>query len=201
MTSHDSIPLYSLDSDEDGLDRRQLEVLSVLSEDEGTVYSFQGLRRKLGLHQEMLSRTLDRLEDQAFIVKTNDGYRVNPNKCTSQFEFDVEMTPNETEVVTARLPIEVNTSLVLNALKGRWFREFRWLGYSDAQAQLTMSWISENGEIQLRVRILNSNLAISAIYPSDANREKATASAFELFNFVNRAMKKKLTPFKHQVPN
>ena len=201
MTSHDSFPLYSLDSDEEGLDSRQLEVLSVLSEDGSTVYSFQGLRRKLGLHQEMLSRTLDRLEDQDLVVKTNDGYRVNPNKCASHFEFNVEMAPIETEVVTARLPIEVNTSLILSTLKGRWFREFRWLGYSAVQSELTMSWISENGEIQLRVRILNSNLTISAIYQSETNREKATTSAFELFNFINRAMKKKLTPFRHQIPN
>lgn len=180
--------MYLFDADEKELDYRQLEVLSALSEDAKSTYSFQGLRRKLRFHQEMLSRTLSRLEEHELVERTNDGYRIiNPNKGAFRVGYIAKATPIETQVVTAYLPREVNVSLVLNKLKGRWFREFRWLGYSETQNGLVLSWITDDGHIQIRANIIKNILTISALYESKIDQERATRSTFELFDFINRS--------------
>ena len=176
------------EGNEDGPDCRQLEVLSALSQEENATYSFQGLRRKLGLHQEMLSRTLDRLEEQELVERMDDGYRIN-SKENLGFDYSIETAPAETEVVTACLPSSVNVSFVLSALKGRWFHEFRWLGYSQISSGLTLSWITDDGRIELRTRISENTLTISALYRVKTDQERATTSALELFDLVIRATK------------
>jgi DNA-binding transcriptional ArsR family regulator len=176
------------EGNEDGPDCRQLEVLSALSQEENATYSFQGLRRKLGLHQEMLSRTLDRLEEQDLVERMDDGYRIN-SKENLGFNYSIETAPTETEVVTACLPSSVNVSFVLSALKGRWFHEFRWLGYSQTSSGLTLSWITDDGRIELRTKISENTLTISALYRVKTDQERATTSALELFDLVSRATK------------
>jgi hypothetical protein len=200
MSTSNNVQLYDSDTDEEELDSRQLEVLGALSECESATYSFQGLRRRLGFHQEMLSRTLDRLEDQHLVVKTNDGYRINP-EATFHLGYDFEITPIETQVVEATLPAEIEVSFLLKTLRGRWFRELRWLGYSEAHSGLTLSWITEDGRIQLRVKMLKSKLAISTLCRSEKDRERAIKSAFELFDFVTRVAGKSQIPLRDQVPN
>lgn len=169
--------------DEEGLDHRQREVLSALSEDRNATYSFQGLRRKLGLHQEMLSRTLDRLEEQDLIERTEDGYRIGLERRTSRPGVAGE-TSIETRVVAASLPIETDPILVLERLKGRWFGEFRWLGYSVTSSNLTMKWISDDGRIQLRAKLHKNALTIDAVHSSGIEENRAMSSAFELFELV-----------------
>ncbi len=200
MSTSNNVQLYDSDTDEEELDSRQLEVLWALSECESATYSFQGLRRRLGFHQEMLSRTLDRLEDQHLVVKTNDGYQINP-EATFHLGYDFETTPIETQVVEATLPAEIEVSFLLKTLRGRWFHEMRWLGYSEAHSGLTLSWITEDGRIQLRVKMLKSKLTISTLCRSEKDRERATKSAFELFDFVTRVAGKNQIPSRDQVPN
>jgi len=185
MSSSDSFQLCGLPSNQE-LDYRQREVLSALSEEQKATYSFQGLRRKLGLHQEMLSRTLDRLEEQDLVERTEDGYRISFDRRASRLG-GAGSASIEARAVTACLPHEVNPSLVLRSLKGRWFSEFRWLGYSAAPSGLTMSWISDDGRVQLRAKLLRNTLMIDAIYGSGVEKDRAMRSAFELFDlFTDR---------------
>jgi hypothetical protein len=184
MSETDIIQLCGLDWRE--LDFRQREVLSALSEDAKATYSFQGLRRKLGLHQEMLSRTLDRLEEQELVEKTNDGYRISTSIETIRSAEGDEVAPIERQVITAGLPVTADIDLILNALKGRWFSEFRWLGYSETESELILSWITEDGRIQIRAKIVRNTIAISASYRSRTDEEQATRSAIELFDLVTK---------------
>jgi DNA-binding Lrp family transcriptional regulator len=195
-----TVQSYGSNDQKEELDYRQVDVLSALSEDENTIYSFQGLRRKLGLHQEMLSRTLDRLEDQDLVVRTNDGYRINPNKGSCSFGYVTETVPIETQAITARLPAKVNVNIILKTWKGRWFGEFRWLGYSQTASGLVLSWITEDGRIQLRAKICNT-LTIGAVYGSKTDEERAMTSAFELFDFISRVTKPKTIHSSRCIPN
>ena len=51
-------------------------VMNMLSSETDATYTFQGMRRRLGLHQEKLTRILKRLEDDNLVLKTNEGYKV-----------------------------------------------------------------------------------------------------------------------------
>src|SRR5881409_4383707 len=54
----------------------QTLVMNMLSSENDATYSFQGMKRRLGLHQEKLTRILKRLEDDNLVTRTDDGYKV-----------------------------------------------------------------------------------------------------------------------------
>jgi DNA-binding MarR family transcriptional regulator len=134
----------------------------------------------------MLSRTLDRLEEQDLVERTEDGYRISFDRRASRFGH-TESASIETRAVTAYLPHEVDPGLILRSLKGRWFGEFRWLGYSSTSSAAIMSWISDDGRVELRAKLLTNMLTIDALCSSTIDKERAIRSAFELFDlFANR---------------
>src|SRR5207244_11322508 len=54
----------------------QTLVMNMLSSENDATYSFQGMKRRLGLHQEKLTRILNRLEDDNLVLKTDEGYKI-----------------------------------------------------------------------------------------------------------------------------
>src|SRR3989442_14738985 len=60
----------------DDLRDHDREVLEFLSQDPSTQVAFQGLRRRLGIHPEQLSRALHRLAQDELVERTELGYRV-----------------------------------------------------------------------------------------------------------------------------
>src|SRR5260370_245384 len=66
----------SYDSDESNLTPRDTGVLQTVMEEGLTVFTFDGLKRLTGLHQEKLSRIIDRLEEEGLLEKVDEGYRI-----------------------------------------------------------------------------------------------------------------------------
>src|SRR4030066_394595 len=60
------------------LGERDTDVLSVINSEDLTLFTFDGLKRRLGLHPETLSRILARLEEEGLLKKENHGYKVSP---------------------------------------------------------------------------------------------------------------------------
>ncbi len=58
------------------LTARDSSILHAIQDEGLTVFAFDGLKRLLGVHQEMLSRVLDRLEDEGLLEKVSEGYRL-----------------------------------------------------------------------------------------------------------------------------
>ncbi len=202
MSSEGVFRAQDFDPDEYELDSRQREVLTAMSQDSEATYSFQGLRRKLGLHQEMLSRTLDRLEEQELVQRTQDGYRLSSqHRYPASFGYNAVAQTFEAQVVTAYLPSEIDFTVMLGKMRGRWFKEFRWLGYSQGPNGLSLNWITDDGRIHLRVRIHHRKLVISALYSDRSDHERAARSAFELFDFVGRASGEVLRPERQPLLN
>lgn len=72
--NEDSLPII-----EDLLHNNDSKILSLLSQETGSNFSFKGLIRKLNLHQQSLTRALNRLEDLRLIDKSHIGYRLTKN--------------------------------------------------------------------------------------------------------------------------
>ncbi len=62
------------DLDESNLTARDTDVIQAVVEEGLTVFTFDGLKRLVGLHQEKLSRIIDRLEEEGFVEKVPEGY-------------------------------------------------------------------------------------------------------------------------------
>ena len=166
------------------LDDRELEVLKLFSTDQNAHYSFQGLRRRLGLHQETLTRTLKRLEDAHAIERSPDGYKLRSSMVSS---FTVPTTqPIAKPIVEAYLPAQVDVTILFQRLRGKWFGSFRWLGYSHDGGTLSMSWISEDGRLQLQARINDGKILIGADSQGNSNQSEQIGAAYQLFDHITK---------------
>lgn len=173
------------DLEEFDLDDRELEVLKLLSSEQNAYFSFQGLRRRLGLHQETLTRTLKRLEDARAIERSADGYKLRSS--SNSFSFTVRTNqPDPKPVVEAYLPTQVDVTVLFQKLRGKWFGNFRWLGYSHDGNLLSMRWISEDGHMQLQARISSGKITIGADTYTNQNESEQIAAAYQLFDHITK---------------
>jgi len=173
------------DFQEFDLDDREIEVLKLLSSEQNAHFSFQGLRRRLGLHQETLTRTLKRLEDAHAIQRSPDGYTLT--KPGNSFSFTVRTNPpNPKPIVEAYLPAQIDVTVLFQRLRGRWFGNFRWLGYSHDGNQLSMSWISDDGHMELQARISSEKIIIGAETHGNYNESEQMAAAYQLFDHITK---------------
>jgi len=130
------------------LSERDTDVLSLIDEEDLTVFTFDGLKRRLNLHPETLSRILSRLEQEGMVKKTPEGYRVTP-KIT---KLKLQPTHNEApsaQLLQTFLPSDLRTQQLILELKGKWFGLLRWLGMSENSEGVTLKWITEDGGIQI----------------------------------------------------
>jgi DNA-binding transcriptional ArsR family regulator len=181
--------------EETDLDDREREVLSFLSSEQNSYYSFQGLRRRLGYHQETLTRTLKRLEEANAIERSPQGYKLKGN--VTSYGFNVR--PNQLlpkPIIDASLPSQVDVTVLFQRLRGRWFSNFRWLGYSSDGDQLSMSWISEDGQMQLQARIMTGKILITADSLAPNAESQQIAAAYQLFDHISKVAEEMV---QHQV--
>jgi len=154
--------------------------------DQNAYFSFQGLRRRLGLHQETLTRTLKRLEEAHVIERTQDGYKLRQNRNT----FSLNIHPAEAyakPVIDAYLPANINVTVLFQKLRGHWFSDFRWLGYSQEGTQLSMTWISEDGQMQVQARMAGGKITIAADSLIGSEEPRRIAAAYQLFDRITKA--------------
>ncbi len=180
------------------LDDREREVLKLLSSEQNAHFSFQGLRRRLGFHQETLTRTLKRLEEASVIERSPDGYKLKGTG--NSFSFTVRTNPPLAKaIIDAFLPSQVDVTVLFQRLRGRWFSNFRWLGYSHDGNQLSMSWISEDGRMQLQARISAGKITIGADSDTNQNDSQQIAAAYQLFDHITKVAEE-MVQNANQVP-
>ena len=175
----------NLQFEEFDLDDREREVLKLLLSEQNAHFSFQGLRRRLGLHQETLTRTLKRLEEASVIERSPEGYKLK--ETGNSYSFTVRTNPSPPKaIIDAYLPSQVDVTVLFQKLRGRWFSNFRWLGYSHDGNQLSMSWISEDGRMQLQARISAGKITIGADSNTTQNDSQQIAAAYQLFDHITK---------------
>ena len=60
--------------DDSYLSERDADVLALIEKEDLAVFTFDGIKRRTGLHPETLSRVLARLEEEGILKKQADGY-------------------------------------------------------------------------------------------------------------------------------
>lgn len=189
------VPQFDLSSglEEFEFDPHEVEVLKLLSSEQDAHYSFQGLRRRLGFHQETLTRTLKRLEEAHVIERSPEGYKLRGTG--SDYSFTVQTHQVLAKpIVNAYLPSQVDVTVLFQRLRGKWFSNFRWLGYSRDGNQLSMSWISEDGHMELQARIGDGKITIGVESMTNQNETEQAASAYQLFDHITKVAEEMIHP-------
>ncbi len=155
--------------------------MDLLTSESDATYSFQGMKRRLGLHQEKLTRILKRLEDDNLVLKTDGGYRVTGhNRKNTRHQVTGE------PVIRGQLPPGVDPEGLISKLKGRWFKNFRWLGYSNGDTGHSLYWITEDGRFQVRVQLSPSGILVWSDATEAKDNVSPVAAGYELFDRISR---------------
>ena len=147
-------------------------------------FGFQGLKRKLGIHQETLSRALHRLEDDQLIEHTTDGYRLTPQGSA------IIKRPNSTSrthgILDTYLPSDISISDLISRLKYSWFGTLRWLGYAETKEETTLNWVTEDGVSKVIARFKGKRLAIEIEHSEYVLSDSAIKFAHELLARITK---------------
>lgn len=166
---------------------RDADVLSLIDEEDLTVFTFDGLKRRLGLHPETLSRILNRLEQEGVVKKEPNGYKVTPKLAKLRLQ---ETHRDETRVplLQTYLPSNMQIQHLIANLRGRWFGLLRWFGISEDSRGVTMKWVTEDGGIQINAIIEDSTLTINAKFLRDNNLNRALSASYQLMAYIGKLL-------------
>jgi DNA-binding HxlR family transcriptional regulator len=172
------------------------KVLSVLNE-AGSNYSFKGLMRKLGLHQQSLARALHRLEEMGLVEKSPEGYRLSRTGGSAISRFD-ELRPRGREymqLLQTYIPLNVRAVEVVRQLVGRWFKNLRWLGMIESGTGYTLQWSSDDGSFQINLRLIADYIVIETNASTEKEKVEAMVGSYAIYEQITKAMQSKLGAF------
>ena len=184
-TPKDLPPLSEFDETEDiELSARDTGILQAIQEEGLTVFSFDGLKRLVGVHQEMLSRILGRLEDEGLLERVLEGYRLTSK--AGHLLRPMSLAAPRVPIVQSLLPQDINMQEIIHGLKGRWFGSLRWLGYTQNDEGTTLKWITDEENVQIDAKFTDTYLSIDAKIPEGKDSSKAVRAAHQLLGHVSR---------------
>lgn len=207
--SNDRIGDY-LQSKDDILRNNDAKILSLLGQETGSNYSFKGLIRKLNLHQQSLTRALNRLEDLKLIKKSQIGYRLTTNgeslmmllsstkNSTNNLIGRDNSVPNKEkqkrngyiQLLQTYIPVDVKPEEILHKLIGKWFNNLRWIGLIESEAGgYMLQWVSDgNNAFQIILRVISDYLIIETNACSEKEKIEAMIGSYRIFEQVTKIL-------------
>ena len=133
------------------LTRDELEVLFLLATTEMsaeglTTFSFSGIKRQLGKHQQKITKAVNRLVSKGLIYKNSAGYSISQKGTTILSEIiklqnAVDLHKATDKYLEQRIIFDSKISLekIAFLLVGKWFGSFRYISHTEGK-QLTVRW-------------------------------------------------------------
>lgn len=169
------------------------KILSVLTE-AGSNYSFKGLMRKLGLHQQSLSRALHRLEEMGLVEKSPMGYKLSKGSDTaiSRIALDKPKGREYMQLLQTYIPLNVRASEIVRQLVGKWFKNLRWLGMIESGTGYTLQWSSDDGSFQINLRMISDYIVIETNASTEKEKVEAMVGSYAIYEQITKALHRKL---------
>jgi DNA-binding MarR family transcriptional regulator len=177
-----------------GHDLAVLEALGGSFEDAGAI-SFQGIRRKLGLHQESLSRALRRLERDGLVGKSEHDYKISKKGTEILSRMKSKNSQSSGDVIfpipilRTILPPDATELELEEALSHKWFGSLRWYGSSRNDEGTVLAWTTDDGKLRLSARLSDGYLTVESQATTKESMETAIRAAYEIFDHISRVFK------------
>lgn len=163
---------------------RDLNVLNLIGEEDLASFTFDGLKRRLGVHSETLSRILCRFEEQGLVEKQPEGYRVTARVKEHASSYQLGVGEPRLPIMQTLLSPDIPVQQVISDLSGRWFGVLRWLGFSESKESVTLKWITEDGGVQVNAVFSDNHLSIEAKLLREKNVSVALRAAYQLMGHI-----------------
>jgi len=178
------------------------KILSLLNQHTGSYFSFKGLMRKLNLHQQSLTRALNRLEELGLIQRSVNGYKLNKReqKCAISVP-DKRKRSEYKQLLQTYIPTGIQTEEIVRALNGRWFSRIRWIGLLESEIGYMLQWINEDNTFQINVRIIWDHIIIETNAVSDEDKIEAMVGSCKIFEQITKLLQTRLQDHHAKVLN
>ncbi|HUT43638.1 MAG TPA: hypothetical protein VMW95_04805, partial [Desulfobacterales bacterium] len=94
------------------LSERDADVLALIETKDLATFTFDGIKRRTGLHPETLSRILSRLEEEGIVKKVQEGYKVTTKITELKLSQPKKETPT-TPLLQTFLPSDLMTQQMI----------------------------------------------------------------------------------------
>ena len=180
--------IINITNGNDELRPNDSKVLDALSEN-NSIYTFSGIMRKIGMHQETLSRSLQRLSEQDLVQKSQNGYKLSKKVVLKK---QTRSTRNFTPILRAYLPSDVDVTKLIDGIAGRWFKNLRWVAMVENKDEHLLQWTDESGLFQINLRIVPNSIIIE----TNAKKNKQVTAALISVSRIVEAVFKSILNFQ-----
>jgi hypothetical protein len=172
------------------LKERDFNVLQIIDEENLTCFTFEGLKRRLKIHQETLSRILSRLTEENILKKTNSHYTLT-SKAKELLKTQNQESGNPSlPLLQTFLPPQISVNKIVSNLEGKWFGTLRWLGYYITNEDIALKWITTDGETIISAIFSQSKLYIQAKMVSENDLNSGLNASYQLMSYITKLISK-----------
>jgi len=167
-------------------------VLEFLGGQANSSLGFQGIRRRLGIHHEKLSRALQRLRQDDLVEKTDLGYRISSRAVSLLSPTALRPVAQRRPLLRTFLPPDANLRELAQTMRGSWFGPLHWYGLAETPEEIVLSWVSDDGAFQVDARVRTGALSIEGSVEDPSVWSRALMAAHELFRHLSETYRLRL---------
>ena len=155
------------------------------SMEETKEYTFRGIMRKTGMHQETLSRSLRRLCASGMVDRSKLSYKIK-SQALGKNQKGQEYAP----ILLSYLPPSAGDEKTISGIVGTWFKGFRWIGMSRKGGEQVLQWAKEDGPFCINVKVLRNHIIVETNASSEKDKIDAVCGAHKIIQKITTARTK-----------
>ncbi len=176
------------------LRQSDIDILEILFDngDENTIatFTFNGLKVRSNLHQEILSRSLKRLKELGLVDKNETGYNLNKkgkllfSELKNILNEKINNQTKYTQIIQLSVPFQIPNQQIVQNLSGKYFGSLRWIGMIQNIRGYQLKWKDIEDFMEIILHLSNNNIIIETNENKGLNISKAFSYSTKIIESI-----------------
>jgi DNA-binding HxlR family transcriptional regulator len=176
------------------LRQSDIDILEILFDngDENTIatFTFNGLKVRSNLHQEILSRSLKRLKELGLVDKNETGYNLNKkgkllfSELKNILNEKISNQTKYTQIIQLSVPFQIPNQQIVQNLSGKYFGSLRWIGMIQNIRGYQLKWKDIEDFMEIILHLSNNNIIIETNEDKELNISKAFSYSTKIIESI-----------------